>query len=569
MCNTQLSSSTSFRFIPRLGFRAGGPSFAFALALLAGSAASKAADVVFYSVTKGLKYNQNTAGAPTPGGNPYRFAANADPAAAGSIVSATVAGPVGSPQALAPDVATGWLALNGKSTTEAALNAVAPSGKYTFTLVTAHDGSRIVSVTVPAAQYPAPVHITSANFQAAQAIDPTRPFTLMWDPIPGGTTNDYFLVLLGDAATSTVLFRSPAPLQPNALNGTNASVVIPAGTLQPNSQLFAQVSFAKIQSVDLKSYPGSAGIVGFTSETDFAVTTTASVAPPQFNISFRQFAQGGKFLEATNATASFPATLNGFRVELTVSDDTAFPAANQVLITGPAGSGLMNLACDPAASSINTTSASYFTPKVAQPTTPPVGAWLISYKGTTQTLTVTDPQLPTEVIVPVPKVSLANDLVGQISWTFFSFSGSALAQPPAFVHGLHVQALDSSGASLLDSGALPSGAVSYVVPGILHWSAVNTLRFAYNADASNSYVIGFPHIASIPFRLAAVQDSAATGFVLQLSGEVGRGYTIQTSPDLVNWTALIKTNLTSPTITWTDASATMAPARFYRAELSN
>src|SRR5262249_32146633 len=95
----------------------------------------KAADVLFYAVEQGLKYNQGTAGPPTLGSNrPYRFGAIAAPAVSGSILSATATGPAPPTEPLTLDPATLWLVFNAKFASQSELSAATPSGKYSFVL---------------------------------------------------------------------------------------------------------------------------------------------------------------------------------------------------------------------------------------------------------------------------------------------------------------------------------------------------------------------------------------------------------------------------------------------------
>src|ERR1044072_1588488 len=85
---------------------------------------SEGADVSFYTIHKAQKFNQDTAGAPTlGGGNPYRFGALVAPAAAGTVLSATVSGSSGAPQQLAIDPAFGWFSFTAKFSTQAGLDA--------------------------------------------------------------------------------------------------------------------------------------------------------------------------------------------------------------------------------------------------------------------------------------------------------------------------------------------------------------------------------------------------------------------------------------------------------------
>lgn len=67
-----------------------------------------------------------------------------------------------------------------------------------------------------------------------------------------------------------------------------------------------------------------------------------------------------------------------------------------------------------------------------------------------------------------------------------------------------------------------------------------------------------------PFSLQAVGLQAGGGFALELSGDVGRRYAIQSSTDLANWAAWMSIVLESPVVTLTDQSVGEHPVKFYR-----
>lgn len=75
-------------------------------------------------------------------------------------------------------------------------------------------------------------------------------------------------------------------------------------------------------------------------------------------------------------------------------------------------------------------------------------------------------------------------------------------------------------------------------------------------------------VVTTPTELAAVSYSAS-GFVMQLTGQAGHGYRVQFSTDLVHWTALVTTNLSTSTLRLVDPHAVLSAARFYRANLLN
>ncbi|MGH7970533.1 MAG: hypothetical protein ACREIC_17545, partial [Limisphaerales bacterium] len=256
-------------------------------------------DVSFYGVEKSEKYNQVSAGSPILGsGNPYRFEAIVAPSSAGSVQSATVTATGGTPQALALDPVTGWDTFLAKFPSQSALDSAAPSGNYSLVVNTLSQGQKTLVLSLPQETFPSAPHIS--NWAAGQAIDPAASFTLQWDPVAGATTNDVFFLLIGDAASGESVFRSADPFQPGALNGTATSVVLPTGGLHPATVYQAQITFFKVRSVDTTSYPGVAGVVGFGSETDFGLMTTASPVPPE--ISAVGYSASGFVLRLTGQT---------------------------------------------------------------------------------------------------------------------------------------------------------------------------------------------------------------------------------------------------------------------------
>jgi hypothetical protein len=59
----------------------------------------------------------------------------------------------------------------------------------------------------------------------------------------------------------------------------------------------------------------------------------------------------------------------------------------------------------------------------------------------------------------------------------------------------------------------------------------------------------------------------AGGFKLQLSGPVGSNVVIEATSDLKNWTPVYTNQVTTGSITYTDAVAKTASSRYYRAKI--
>lgn len=119
------------------------------------------------------------------------------------------------------------------------LNTIFPSGNYVFN-VSATASNQQVTVNLPSTAPPnAPQAI---NYTAAQAIDPSQPFTLTWNTFTNGGSADWILFFITDRSGLTI-FQTPDFGQSGALNGTATSFTIPAGTLPASSTNLADVVF--------------------------------------------------------------------------------------------------------------------------------------------------------------------------------------------------------------------------------------------------------------------------------------------------------------------------------------
>ncbi len=87
-------------------------------------------------------------------------------------------------------------------------------------------------------------------------------------------------------------------------------------------------------------------------------------------------------------------------------------------------------------------------------------------------------------------------------------------------------------------------------------------NFTYNFP---SYSMTLLTLSPAAPRLKAVSMQANGQFQLQLQGQADVPYVIQISTNLINWSSVLTNTLSSNTFEWTDASATNAPRRLYRA----
>ncbi len=229
-----------------------------------------ASDVRLYVVVKGQALIQFNAGAPVlQAGTPYLFTAFADLAADGAMTAATVqALPGGAVQTLNPETTSFFFedAFTGLS----ALNAAYPNGDFRLVMDTVHDGQKSVTLRVSGDAYPS--HPRISNFDAAQAVDPSKAFTLRWDAFSGGTASDFVQVALQDD-TGREAFRTPDAALAGALTGQATSVLIPAFALPPGKNFTGRLHFVRIQRLDTTTYPGATGAAGYFKETEFTLAT--------------------------------------------------------------------------------------------------------------------------------------------------------------------------------------------------------------------------------------------------------------------------------------------------------
>lgn len=236
-------------------------------------------DVAAYVLLKAANYQQTgpTSVVASTNEPPFLFGALVEVNTPASVTNATLTGPRSLDLEFEGDE---WKAGFGTNNL-AAVDSAFPGGVYTFHLSTVHDGLRQISLNLPGTTT-MPNAPRLANYVAAQAIDPSSSFTLQWEPFAGATTNDRIQLEIeyqNQWAWRTV-FSSPDPLAPNALNGLTTSLQIPAGTLPPGRQFTVTLSFIKVVSVDVTSYPGAMGIVGFLADTTIPIATSGQPARP-------------------------------------------------------------------------------------------------------------------------------------------------------------------------------------------------------------------------------------------------------------------------------------------------
>lgn len=241
---------------------------------LLGTVSIYAADVSEYGVLKGKGYIQIDASTPSEDFTYYRWSSYVQMSAVDRVTSATVQPPdfpgevplfsAGDPTRLLFEIFGGE--------TIAMMNSIVSNGDQLVTMNTENDGSRSVTLELTGDAYPNTP--TFLDFAALEAVDSSTDFTLSWSAFSIGTTSDFILVSVLDSDSNEV-FSSPAFGEPGALNGASSSVILPAGTLSPESDYMVTLSFTKVADLDTSTYPGAIGLAGYYKSTQASLETTS------------------------------------------------------------------------------------------------------------------------------------------------------------------------------------------------------------------------------------------------------------------------------------------------------
>lgn len=244
-----------------------------------------AVDVRGYGVFKTQDYLQASTNAPVLQSNwpAYSFSAVVQPIGlfSNQVTSVTVDSPGSSDQLTPPAAGTDQpFAIYFGALSQASVDAFYPTGVYTLRINTAHDGNKVLTLTMPTNSFPANSP-RIANFIQAQTIDSLTNFVLTWDAFSGATNTDFISVSIADT-NGNVVFRTAtfgAEAGLTLLNGTNTSVIIPANKLAAGQIYNGYIYFEKDVVTQTNSYVGAIGLVGFAKATSFSLQTRTVIPP--------------------------------------------------------------------------------------------------------------------------------------------------------------------------------------------------------------------------------------------------------------------------------------------------
>ncbi len=161
---------------------------------------------------------------------------------------------------------------------QGALDAAYPTATFTtysFSIATVNDGLRSGSANFFLAGTPPTPQIS--NLSAAQQINTTTNFALLWNPLNGSSLDLVQVVILHGA--SNLVYSSPAPFASNALSGTSTPLIIPPGALPAGRSFIGHLTIGKPGRPNTSAYPGATGIGALARDTEFPLATLLPIAP--------------------------------------------------------------------------------------------------------------------------------------------------------------------------------------------------------------------------------------------------------------------------------------------------
>lgn len=152
------------------------------------------------------------------------------------------------------------------------------NGDYTFSITPLADAPVIVTLSLGATDdYPSAPTVT--NLAALQSINPSSPMAITWNALAGWSQelsvgSGMIELEIKNSSGDEVVWVGNEDLS----SGTEFT--IPGGALWPGRTYQVSLYFTRIKDLDDTSYPGAFAGAGFTSVTDFTITTSGTPAMP-------------------------------------------------------------------------------------------------------------------------------------------------------------------------------------------------------------------------------------------------------------------------------------------------
>lgn len=238
---------------------------------------AQASDISLYGIYKRQLYLQTSSGAPTLQCCGNVFNAIVEQTDSNSVSTAVLLAPDGQQTLMSSEIEQEFLprcwvlaACSGYPNRES-LDANWTNGDYTLAIYGA-SGLITSTLNLSGDAYPTnPPHVL--NYTEAQRVDAAKDFTLHWEGFDNATTNDFCFVSVKKTSDDSLVSSISFLQEPNPLDGTATSIVIPAGTLAPNEHYEIYIRFDKVLSRNTTSYPGIIGHASYARGTRFSLVT--------------------------------------------------------------------------------------------------------------------------------------------------------------------------------------------------------------------------------------------------------------------------------------------------------
>ena len=284
-----------------------------------------APNVERYELNKSRRFVQTADAPPAPrGSNEFVFTAEVQGSAPNLVTAASVSAPSGRNSTLVPDNDREEFDFSEPSSSRDALEAIYPTGNYTFQIQTATDGNRSVNLWFNSLDYPPAPRV---YFDPAQQIPVDSALTIVWDSWPGATRDDFIQLRIEDEAGDAV-FETPDFDDKDALDGRARSATIPAGTFVRGEDYEARLTFQRFARLDTFSYPGALGAASYSSRTTFHFETLPS------DVRGYEVSRGRMHWQT-----NFTATVTGYVFRATIEAESAQTVATAAIVT-PLGRSL-------------------------------------------------------------------------------------------------------------------------------------------------------------------------------------------------------------------------------------
>ncbi|HEY6226827.1 MAG TPA: Ig-like domain-containing protein [Verrucomicrobiae bacterium] len=234
-----------------------------------------------YSITKIIAHTQTSADEVILRTNlPGIFSVTVQSPSLGPIVTnGSITLPGGAQTPLINQI--GYYILSGTYDTETALESAYPAGNYTLRFNQTGQPERVIAETMPATPAVVPKIV---NYAAAQSIDPTKEFTLQWNPFSPLPSGAFVTVVITDDL-GRLVFLAPNPCIPRTLDPSATSVTIPTNYFTAGRKYNGQIVFGGMfytSTTDVPQMIGSGMVERTTSFTLQAAPAGGVIAAARF-----------------------------------------------------------------------------------------------------------------------------------------------------------------------------------------------------------------------------------------------------------------------------------------------